>query len=339
MKQLIEELKTGRVKIVETPEPGCGSREVLVRNQASVISPGTEKLMIEMGKKSLLGKAISRPDLVSMAYQKARREGFFSVFREALARLDEPLPLGYSSAGIVIEAGKDARGFKTGDFVACAGSGFASHAGIIAVPEDLCTLVSGGGGSGTGVSPEEAAFVMIGGIALQGIRCAQLTPGENVVVVGLGLIGLLTVQLARAYGSTVVGVDIDRGKVKLAKALGCDRSLVLGRDDVESAVLNATGGQGADAVLLTAATKDNGPILLAERLARRQGRIVLVGVSRIELTRKAFWDKELTFTVSKASGPYATYAGPQRDIPREVVRWSEKRNHEEFIRLLAESRV
>ena len=339
MKQLIEEMKTGRVRSVETSEPRCGTRDVLVRNQASVISPGTEKMLIEMGKKSLLGKALARPDLVSLAYQKARREGFLGVFREALARLDEPMPLGYSSAGVVIETGKDVREFRVGDFVACAGFGSASHAGVIVVPEDLCTLVPEKDEGGTPITPEEAAFVMIGGIALQGIRCAQLSPGENVVVVGLGLIGLLTVQLAKAYGSTTVGVDIDRKKVQLAKALGCDHGLVLGRDDVESAVLNATDGQGTDAVLLTAATKDNSPILLAERVARKRGRIVLVGVSDIVLTRKAFWDKELTFTVSKSSGPYAEPPAVHRSFQRDVIRWPEKRNHEEFVRLLALSRV
>ncbi len=339
MKQLIEDLRSGRIRLVEAPIPKCGRGELLVRNVASVISPGTEKLMIEMGKKTLIGKAMARPDLVSLAYQKARREGYLNVFREVLSRLDEPLPLGYSSAGIVMEVGKDVRGFRVGDSVACAGAAFASHAEFIAVPESLCTLMPKGRSVKTSVTHEQAAFVMIGGIALHGFRCAQVTFGEHVVVVGLGLIGLLIVQIAEAYGCTTIGIDIDREKVRLARDLGCNHALLLGRDDVETTILNRTEGVGADAVILAAATKDNSPILLAERVARRGGRIVLVGVSDISLTRKAFWDKELSFTVSKASGPFSESLTGSRDLPPELVRWSESRNLHEFMRLLGNGSV
>ena len=334
MKQVIEELKTGHVRVVENPATRCGSNEVLIKNAVSLISPGTEKLMIEMGKKSLVGKAIARPDLVSLAYQKAKKEGFLNVFREAMSRLDEPVPLGYSSAGTVIEVGANVRGFAVGDAVACAGHGYASHAEIIAAPPDLCTLIPKLN-DGSALSFDEAAFVMLGGISMHGVRSAELTFGENVVVVGLGLIGLITAQIAAAYGCRVIGIDVNEGKVTLAKELGCAQSYMIGRDDVESIVANLTGGKGADAIVLAAATKDNSTIELAERIARQRGRIVLVGVSEITLTRKAFWDKELTFTVSKAAGPSRSLIPSYPSLPLEYVRWTEQRNLEEFLRLVS----
>jgi predicted dehydrogenase/threonine dehydrogenase-like Zn-dependent dehydrogenase len=338
MKQLTENLRNGVVRIVNNPRPSCGSMEILVRNVASLISPGTEKLMIEMGKKSLAGKAISRPDLARTAYEKAKREGFFNVFREALARLEQPLPLGYSSSGVVIEVGSQVKGFTVGDAVACAGSGYASHAEYISVPSDLAVKLTTKGNEPL-LSFEESSFVMLGGIALQGFRCAMLTQGESVVVVGLGLIGLLTLQIAHAYGCTAIGVDIDKEKILLAKKLGIDNSFAIGEDDVEQTILNITKGQGADAIILAAATEDNSPIIFAERIARKRGHIVLVGVSELSLTRKAFWDKELTFTVSKASGPAMDGANNLVSMPVELVRWTEKRNLEEFLRLVEERRI
>ena len=208
MQQVIENLKTGKVQLVETPVPSCGPDEILVKNVASLISPGTEKLLIEMGQKNLVGKAMARPDLVSLAYQKAKKEGFLNVFREAMERLDEPLPLGYSSAGEVIEVGRNVKAFSVGDRVACAGAGFASHAEVIAVPEEMCVKLPMAKNGGEELSFEEASFVMLGGIALQGIRCAELTFGERIVVVGLGLIGLLLVQIGKAYGITGCGCSL-----------------------------------------------------------------------------------------------------------------------------------
>ncbi|MGA9363866.1 MAG: bi-domain-containing oxidoreductase [Bacteroidota bacterium] len=338
MKQVIENLKTGTVRVVEAPVPRCGANDLLVRTVASLISPGTEKLMIEMGKKSLVGKALARRDLLSLAWQKAKREGFFSVLRESLHRLDEPLPLGYSSAGVVIEVGSEVKGFTVGDPVACVGSGFASHAEVVKVPQDLCVRLSKAGRGKRAISYEEAAFVMLGGIAMHGLRSSRVTFGDCVVVVGLGLIGLITIQIAKAYGCRVIGVDIDSQKIKLARKLGCEAALLVGKDDVESGVLNATGGAGADAVILTAATKDNSPILLAERIARRQATIVLVGVSDLSLTRKMFWEKELVFTVSRAAGPDAQRRNVE-SLPHDLGRWTESSNIQEFIRLLATGAV
>jgi predicted dehydrogenase/threonine dehydrogenase-like Zn-dependent dehydrogenase len=303
---------------------------------ASLISPGTEKMMIEMGQKSLLGKAKARPDLVRQAWAKAKREGFLSVYKEAMNRLDEPIPLGYSAAGIVLEVGVGVTGFKAGDRVAAAGAGYASHAEVVWVPENLCVFIP------DGVGFEEAAFVMLGGIALHGVREAALTLGERAVVLGLGLLGLLSVQLLKAQGCRVIGVDLDRQKCALAKELGADLGLVPGLDDVEEAVANFTGGLGADAVIITAASQDNRPILLAESVARERARLVMVGVAELSLTRKSFWEKELTFSVSKAAGPGSIaplYEAKGFDYPIAYVRWTERRNLAAFLDLIAQGRL
>lgn len=292
--------------------------------------------MIDMGRKSLLGKARARPDLVRQAWVKAKKEGFLSVYKEAMNRLDEPIPLGYSAAGVVLGVGDGVQGFKPGDRVAAAGAGFASHAEVLWVPENLCVPIP------EGVDFESAAFVMLGGIALHGVREANLTLGERAVVIGLGLLGLISVQLLKAQGCRVIGVDLDWQKGELAKELGADVALVPGRDNVEEAVANFTGGMGADAVIITAASEDNRPMLLAESLARKKARLVLVGVAELSLTRKAFWDKELTFSVSKAAGPGSIdplYETKGCDYPLAYVRWTEGRNLAAFIDLVAQGRV
>lgn len=292
--------------------------------------------MIDMGRKSLLGKARARPDLVRQAWVKAKKEGFLSVYKEAMNRLDEPIPLGYSAAGVVLGVGDGVQGFKPGDRVAAAGAGFASHAEVLWVPENLCVPIP------EGVDFESAAFVMLGGIALHGVREANLTLGERAVVIGLGLLGLISVQLLKAQGCRVIGVDLDWQKGELAKELGADVALVPGRDNVEEAVANFTGGMGADAVIITAASEDNRPMLLAESLARKKARLVLVGVAELSLTRKAFWDKELTFSVSKAAGPGSIdplYEAKGCDYPLAYVRWTEGRNLAAFIDLVAQGRV
>lgn len=336
MKQIIQSYRNGKVDLTEVPEPACKAGGLLVRTAASLISPGTEKLMIEMGRKSLLGKARARPDLVRLAWAKARKEGFLSVFQEALHRLDEPVPLGYSAAGVVLEVGSGVQGFQPGDRVAAAGAGFACHAEVLWVPENLCAPLP------AGVTFEAAAFAMLGGIALHGVRQANLTLGERAVVIGLGLLGLLSVQLLKAQGCRVMGIDLDRPRGELGRILGADLVLTPGRDKVEEAVANFTGGLGADAVLITAASQDSGPLRLAEAVARERGRLVLVGVAELQLSRKAFWEKELSFTVSKAAGPGSLahrYEVKGLDYPPAQVRWTERRNLEVFLDLLAQGRV
>ncbi|MEJ2070469.1 MAG: zinc-binding alcohol dehydrogenase, partial [Syntrophobacterales bacterium] len=317
MKQVIQSYKDGSISLAEVPEPACKPGGLLVENRASLISVGTEKLMIEMGKKSLLGKAKARPDLVRQAWAKAQKEGFVSVFQEAMHRLDEPVPLGYSAAGVVLEVGDGVSNLKPGDRVAVMGAGFASHAEVIWVPDNLCVPIP------EGVDFEAAAFGMLGCIALHGVREAGLSLGEKAVVIGLGLLGLLTVQFLAAQGCRVIGVDLDKTKCDLAQELGADLTLVSGQDNVEEAVANFTGGIGADAVLIVSASKDNQPLLQAEAVARERAKLVLVGVADLKLTRKAFWTKELLFSVSKAAGPGSLdplYEAKGFDYPLSYIR-------------------
>lgn len=336
MKQVIQYYKDGRISLEEVPEPFCKAGGVTVRLAASLISAGTEKMMIEMGRKSLLGKARARPDLVRQAWLKARKEGFLSVFKEALRRLDEPIPLGYSAAGTVLEVGTGVNKFKPGDRVAVAGAGFASHAEVVWVPQNLCLPVP------PGVDFEAAAFVMLGGIALHGVREAGLTLGETGVVIGLGLLGLLSVQLLAAMGCRVIGVDLDRSKADLARELQADLALVSGEDDVAEAVANFTAGKGADGVVITVGSRDAAPLRLAETVARERARLVLVGTAELHLARQTFWEKELSFTVSKAAGPGSLkppYEIKGLDYPISLVRWTEARNLAAFLELVQKGRV
>jgi predicted dehydrogenase/threonine dehydrogenase-like Zn-dependent dehydrogenase len=336
MKQLILSYKDGNIRLAEVPAPVAKPGGVLVRNAVSLISPGTEKLMIETGQKSLLGKARARPDLVRQAWDKARKEGYLQVWEEARNRLDEAVPLGYSAAGVALEVGAGVGGIKPGDRVAAAGAGFASHAELVWVPANLCFPIP------AELAFEAAAFVTLGGIALNGVRQAGLTLGETAVVIGLGLLGLLTVQLLTAQGCRVIGVDLDRAKAELARELGAAATLVSGEVDVAEAVANASGGRGADGVIITAASEDSQPLRLAEEVARNRARLVLVGVAELSLTRKTFWEKELSFTVAKAAGPGSldpAYEAHGPDYPTGLVRWTERRNLEAFLELLAQGKV
>lgn len=336
MRQIVQSYKNGRINLHEVPIPACKPGGLLVRNMVSLISPGTEKLMIEMGRKSLIGKARARPDLVRQAWDKARKEGFVSVFKEAMNRLDEPIPLGYSAAGVVEAVGSGVKNLQRGDRVAVSGAGYASHAELVWVPEQLCVPIP------KDVEFEDAAFCMLGAIALHGVRSAELTLGETAVVVGLGLLGLLSLQFLVAQGCRAIGVDLDPQKCQLALELGATVALVPGRNGVEEAVSNLTGARGADAVIVTAASDDPKPIRLAEAVARERARLVLVGVAELSLTRKAFWDKELSFTVSRAGGPGSLaplYEAKGFDYPLAYVRWTLRRNVETFLELLARGKV
>jgi predicted dehydrogenase len=335
MLQIIQNYRTGKIELADVPVPHCGSNSILVKNISSLISIGTERAIIDLGKKSLLGKAKARPDLVKRFLDKAKKEGFWKTFQEALGRLDNPTPLGYSSAGIVVEAGKNVHKFSPGDSVACIGAGYASHSEYITVPENLCCKLP------DNVSFEEASFGMLGIIALHGIRCAKLTFGERVAVIGLGLLGLLTVQILKAYGGVVIGFDIDPSKVELAKKLGIDCA-VTEIEDFKTITERYTNGYGADAVIITAATKSDEPVHLAVEISRYAGRIVIVGVADIHPERNEMWHKEVEIIVSKAAGPGSLdpiYENKGIDYPIGFVRWTENRNLEEFLRLLSEKKV
>ncbi len=324
MKQIIQSYKSGEVTLEEVPVPRCGRKSILVQNCHSLISIGTEKATIELGKKSLLGKAQARPDLLKRVIEKAKNEGILKTFQEAMGRLDTPTPLGYSSAGIVIEAGVEAQGFAPGDRVACIGQGFASHADFISVPVHLATKLP------DSVSTEDAAFGMLGCIALHGIRCADLTFGGKIAVIGLGLLGQLTVQILKAYGCEVFATDLNAEKVELAKTSGANFA------EADIAVFK-NKINNADAVIITAATDSSTPVDLAIELCRPKGKIVIVGVTDIHPNRNELWKKEIELIVSKAAGPGSLddqYEKMGIDYPIEIARWTENRNLAEFVRLI-----
>ncbi|HEY4942149.1 MAG TPA: bi-domain-containing oxidoreductase [Rhizomicrobium sp.] len=335
MRQVIQSYRTGAVQLEEVPVPRCGSRGILVRNRVSLISLGTERSTIELGRKSLLGKARARPDLVKRVIEKARRDGLKRTYEEAMGRLDTPTPLGYSCAGEVIEAGAAAPEFSPGDRVACIGQGFASHAEFVSIPANLAAKLP------DALSYDEAAFGMLGIIALHGVRSAKLTFGESVAVLGLGLLGLLTVQILRSYGCRVICMDPDPSKVAMALAFGADAATA-STDELEGAVSAQTASFGCDAVIIAAATKSDAPIHTAVKLCRMKGRIVVVGVVDIHPDRNELWAKEIELVVSRAAGPGSLdplYEQDGVDLPIGDVRWTQNRNLEEFLRLAATRRV
>lgn len=327
MLQVTQYQKTGKLRVEELPPPSLQAGSVLVRNEASVISPGTERTSVATAQASTLGKARARPDLVRQVVDNARREGLAATYRKVQSRLDNVKELGYSSAGVVLESAVP--GLEPGDRVACAGT--AHHAEIVSVAKHLVTRVP------TGVPSDEAAFVALGAIALQGVRQADVRLGENVAVVGLGLVGLLTVQLLKAQGCRVMGLDIDSGSFELARALGCDDCAPTSAEGV-AAVESFTRGYGTDAVIITASTSTNAPVELALEVARHQSRVVVVGSVRIDVPRSTFYEKELELTISRSYGPGrydSAYESDGVDYPLGYVRWTENRNMEAVLDLIA----
>jgi len=335
MKQVVQSYKTGEVTLREVPVPQCGSKRILVRNSHSLISLGTERSTIELGRKSLLGKAASRPDLVRRAWDKAKKEGLLKTWQEAMGRLDTPTPLGYSSAGVVEQCGTAATEFSPGDRVACVGQGFASHAEFVSIPVNLAAQIP------KGVTDDEAAFGMLGIIALHGVRSANLTFGSHVVVMGLGLLGLLTIQILRAYGCEVMAIDPALDKVELAKRLGF-ANVTTNAEDLLQLSNSKTSGYGADAVIITATSKDRSLVDQSIKLCRPKGRIVIVGTADIHPDRNELWLKEIELVVSRAAGPGSLdpiYEIEGVDLPIGDVRWTQKRNLQEFLRLVGEKKV
>jgi len=335
MKQVIQSYKTGEVCLRDVPIPRNLDKRILVKNASSLISIGTEKLTIELGKKSLFGKAAARPDLVRRAWNKAKKEGLIKTWQEAIGRLDEPTPLGYSSAGMVIESGLNVSEFCPGDRVACVGQGFASHAEFISVPVNLACKIP------TNVTEIQASFGMLGIIALHGIRTANITFGSKVAVIGLGLLGLLTAQILRAYGCQVFAYDIDNKKIELAKKLRFNE-VAETEFDLTNIIDVATGMEGVDSVIVAAATSSKEPINLAVRNCRYKGRIVIVGVVDVHPNRNELWHKEVEIVVSRAAGPGSLdplYEIEGVDLPIGDVRWTLKRNLVEFLRLISEKMI
>jgi polar amino acid transport system substrate-binding protein len=333
MKQVVQSYRTGELKVAEVPAPRAGVGSLLVATRVSLISSGTEKQLIDLAQASLAGKAIARPDLVRRVLREVRQAGFKPTIGKVLAKLDTPIPLGYSIAGEVLEVGRSVQGFAVGDRVACAGAGLANHAEINAVPKNLAVRIP------DGVNDEDAAFVTLGAIALQGVRLAVPTLGERVVVMGLGLIGLLTVQLLKANGCRVLGFDPNAERAVLARELGAD---VVISDSLPEAVGGFTGGWGADAVILTASTKSSEPINIAAEVSRLKGRVVVVGLVGMTIDREPFYKRELELKLSLSCGPGRhdpSYEQAGQDYPLPYVRWTEQRNMEAFLGLIAEGKV
>jgi len=329
MKQVTHTLKDGRIEVADVPIPALTDRVALIRTSASVISAGTEKTKIDMGKKSLWQKAKARPDLVKQVMRKVRTEGLSKTLSTVGTRLGAANPLGYSSAGTVLAVGGLVEGLRPGDRVACGGVGYANHAEFAVVPKHLLVRVP------ATVSDEEAAFATLGSIALQGIRLADPKLGETVLVLGLGLLGQMTVQMLRANGCRVLGTDLDANLVKLAERWG---AIGLAADEIENACRELTRGVGVDAVLVCAGTSSNEPIELCGRISREKGRIVVVGAVRMDIPREDFFKKEISVVISRSYGPGRydpTYEEGGNDYPVGYVRFTEQRNMQTVIDLIA----
>ena len=336
MKQLLQDLRSHEVVVEEVPPPSCLPDGVLVKSAASLISSGTERATISLGGRSLLGKAFERPDLVRQVFRRLKTAGVTDVIATVRSRLDSSIALGYSSAGVVLEVGAGINEFVVGDLVACAGAGYASHAEVNWIPKNLCVKIP------PNVSCESAASVALGAIALHGVRVAEAKLGERVAVIGLGLVGQLVAQILHAAGCVVWGLDTDPDRVRLARELGADYACE--NRDWEQSPWSALGqhGHGADAVILTAATRSAEPIELAGRLARDRGIVALVGDVRTDIPRELYYKKELQLRYSRSYGPGRydpEYEECGRDYPHAFVRWTEKRNMEAFLELVAQQKV
>lgn len=334
MLQIIQSYRTGEMELAEVPVPICDDGGILVRTAVSLVSAGTEKMLVDLARKSLAGKALARPDLVKQVVGKMKKEGIRQTLEKVFTKLDNPIPLGYSCAGKVIAVGRDVTEFKVGDWVACGGAGYANHAEVNYVPRNLAVKLP------EGLDPEAAAFTTVGAIAMQGVRQAEVQLGHRVGVIGLGLLGQLTVQILKASGAKVVCTDIAPSKLELARKLGAD--VAVGSDRFPAEGLNLGDGHGLDAVIITASTSSNQPIELAGEACRYKGKVVVVGMVGMDVPRNEFYKKELDLRLSMSYGPGrydAMYEEKGIDYPYSLVRWTEGRNMQTFLELCAEGRV
>jgi predicted dehydrogenase len=332
MKQVLQNLKDGTTEVAEVPCPRTGAGQLLIRTTRTLVSAGTERMLLDFGKAGFIDKARQQPDKVRMVLDKVRTDGLIPTIEVVRNKLDQPLPMGYCNVGEVVEVGVGVSGFAVGDRVASNGR----HAEMVAVPVNLCARVP------AGVSDEAAAFTVLGAIALQGIRLVQPTLGETVVVTGLGLIGLVTVQLLKAQGCRVLGLDFDADKLALARRFGAEAVDLRASADPVAAAMAYSRGRGVDAVIITANTKSNEPVHQAALMCRKRGRIVLVGVIGLELSRADFYEKEISFQVSCSYGPGRydpLYEDKGQDYPVGFVRWTAQRNFEAVLDMLAEGRL
>jgi predicted dehydrogenase/threonine dehydrogenase-like Zn-dependent dehydrogenase len=333
MKQLLQNMRTGETKVVDVPIPTPQRGEILVKTAASLVSAGTERTLVDFAEKNLLGKARSRPDLVRQVMDKAQREGLLTTIEAAFNRLDQPMPMGYSSAGTIMGLGPEVQGFQVGQRVACGGGNYAVHAEYASVPKNLVTILP------EQVDFDSAAFTTLGAIAMHGFRLAETQLGESVAVIGLGLLGLLSVGIATAAGCRVIGIDLDEGRVALARQMGAQAYL---REQAEEAVQSFTRGRGCDAILICADSPSSDPVELAGAIARDRARVVAIGAVGLNIPRKLYFAKELTFLNSRSYGPGRydpSYEEEGHDYPIGYVRWTEGRNMEAFVDLLVSGKL
>ncbi|MGJ8684767.1 MAG: bi-domain-containing oxidoreductase [Nonlabens sp.] len=330
MKQIIQSFKTGETILEELPAPQVKRGQVLIQTTKSLVSLGTERMLVEFGKSNLISKARQQPDKVKMVLDKIKTDGLMPTLETVFNKLGEPLPLGYCNVGKVIGVGEGVSEFKVGDRVASNGG----HAEFVCIPKNLVAAIP------ENVTDEQAAFTVIGSIGLQGIRLCEPTLGETIVVTGLGLIGLMTAQLLKANGCNVIGIDFDQSKLDLAKKWGITTINPAQGEDPVKTVMQLTDGVGADGVIITASTKSNDVISQAAQMSRQRGRIILVGVIGLDISRAEFYQKELTFQVSCSYGPGRydeNYENRGQDYPLPFVRWTEKRNFETILNSISKN--
>lgn len=332
MRQILQHMGSGLTEVLEAPIPMVQTGTLLIQTTCSLISSGTERMLVGFGKAGWIEKARQQPDKVKMVLEKVQTDGLMTTVEAVRSKLAQPLPLGYCNVGVVTQVGGGVEGFKVGDRVASNGP----HADVVRVPRNLCMRIP------DGVDDESASFVVLASIGLQGIRLAQPTLGEAFVVIGVGLIGLLTVQLLLAHGCRVLAIDFDDAKLVLARQYGAETCNPRRGGDPVAAGLAFSRAQGVDGVIITASTQSNEPVMQAARMSRKRGRIVLVGVTGLELSRADFYEKELTFQVSCSYGPGRydpSYEELGHDYPLGFVRWTEQRNFEAVLDLMASGQL
>jgi predicted dehydrogenase len=328
MQQVLLNIGTGETRLTNAPVPSLRRGHVLIQTQLTLISAGTERMLIDFGRASMFDKAREQPEKIKTLLEKLRTDGLLAAIDAVRSKLDQPLALGYSNVGKVIDVGAGVTQFKPGDRLVSNGS----HAGVVSVPKNLCARIP------DNVDDESAVFTVLGAIGLQGLRLAQPTLGETVVVTGLGLIGLMTVQILRAHGCRVMGIDYDPQRLEMARKFGAHAVDPSASDDLLLQAMDFSRGRGVDAVIITASTESSEPVSQAARMCRKRGRIVLVGVTGLKLSRQDFYEKEITFQVSCAYGPGRydpAYEQKGQDYPIGFVRWTEQRNFEAVLDLMA----
>ncbi|MDN7134543.1 bi-domain-containing oxidoreductase [Pseudidiomarina terrestris] len=332
MRQLLQSLKDGSIRIEEVPRPHVGANRILVETCKTVVSAGTERMLLDFGKGGWIAKVRQQPDKVRMVLEKAKTDGIIATAESVKSKLEQPIPLGYCNVGVVATVGTGVNAFEVGDRVVSNGS----HSEVVVVSQNLCAKVP------DKVSDDQASFTVLGAIGLQGIRLVNPSIGETVVVIGLGLIGLLTVQMLLANGCRVIGIDLDKRRIKLAEELGAKVVNPAAGEDPIAVAKSFTKGRGVDAVLITASTQSSKPVADAAEMCRKRGRIVLVGVTGLELNRSDFYEKELTFQVSCSYGPGRydpSYEEDGQDYPIGFVRWTEQRNLEAVLDMMASGKL